>query len=175
MTEIPLTQGKVAIIDDHNIDLILRHTWCAHRHGKKFYAVTNYRNPETGKIISLYMHRLIKGVNDRFTLVDHRDNCGLNNQEHNLRSCTQAQNLANRGTTRISTSGFKGVTWDKARNKWKTAITSNGKMVNLGRFDNIEDAAKAWDTAAIIHHKEFAFLNFPLQSQTNLNHENQAT
>ena len=48
--------------------------------------------------------------------------------------------------TKISiknTSGTKGVDFDKFSNKWRAAITLNGKYYNLGRFENKEDAIKA--------------------------------
>lgn len=40
-------------------------------------------------------------------------------------------------------SGYKGVCWDKTRKKWVADITSQGKRIRLGRFDNLEDAIKA--------------------------------
>ena len=39
-------------------------------------------------------------------------------------------------------SGYKGVYWDKNRKKWVADITSQGKRIRLGRFDNLEDAIK---------------------------------
>lgn len=40
-------------------------------------------------------------------------------------------------------SGYKGVCWDKCRNKWCADIRIQGKRFRLGRFDNIEDAVRA--------------------------------
>lgn len=40
-------------------------------------------------------------------------------------------------------SGYKGIYWDKHRNKWCADICSQGKRIRLGRFDTIEDALKA--------------------------------
>ena len=39
-------------------------------------------------------------------------------------------------------SGFKGITWGKETNKWKSQIRGNGKNKNLGRVNNIQDAVK---------------------------------
>ena len=33
--------------------------------------------------------------------------------------------------------GFKGITWGKETNKWKSQIRGNGKIKSFGRFDNI--------------------------------------
>ena len=39
--EIPLTQGKFAIIDDDDFDIVNKHKWCAVKDGGTFYARTN--------------------------------------------------------------------------------------------------------------------------------------
>lgn len=44
---------------------------------------------------------------------------------------------------RSNTSGITGVTWDKAKEKWRAQIVFKGKTYNLGRYDNKEDAAEA--------------------------------
>jgi hypothetical protein len=58
-----------------------------------------------------------------------------------------------------NTSGFKGVTWDKSRSKWKAHIHIERKIKNLGRFDSPEEAAIAYNEAALKYFGEFAFLN----------------
>ena len=46
----------------------------------------------------------------------------------------------NKGTQKRNTSGHKGVSWDKSKNKWYSYITVNYKLINLGRFDILEYA-----------------------------------
>lgn len=46
-----------------------------------------------------------------------------------------------------NTSGIKGVTWDKARQKWVAQIEFQGKRYNLGRFVYKEDAREAREIA----------------------------
>ncbi len=43
-----------------------------------------------------------------------------------------------------NTSGFKGVLWDKQRNKWLARYRKDGKLYVIGRFRNIDDAARAY-------------------------------
>ena len=53
------------------------------------------------------------------------------------------QNCYNRSLSTRNTSGIKGVSWDKDRQKWRAIILFKGKKISLGRYDNFEDAKKA--------------------------------
>lgn len=44
-------------------------------------------------------------------------------------------------------SGYNGVCYDKARNKWKAYIHIKDKIVNLGRFNTIVEAVNAREKA----------------------------
>ena len=87
--------------------------------------------------------------------IDHINGLRDDNRFDNLRVATNSQNQANAFWT-TNTSGFKGVTWQPSRNKWYAQIRVNGVAKNLGRFDNIVDAAKAYRRAAIEAWGEFA-------------------
>lgn len=92
--------------------------------------------------------------------VDHRDGDRTNDRLSNLREATRAQNQQNkRGHGR--TSQFKGVYFSRRDDRWRAAITSNGRMMRLGSFTTEADAAKAYDRAAAEANGEFARLNFP--------------
>lgn len=58
-------------------------------------------------------------------------------------------------------SRFKGVSWDRARRKWRATIQVDGRKAELGRYENEADAARAYDDAARIAHGDRARLNFP--------------
>lgn len=81
------------------------------------------------------------------------------NPEH-LRLATVADNIRYQKLHKNNTSGFKGVSWYKGRNKWYSYITVNRKKIHLGYFDDVLDAARAYDDAALKYFKEFAKLNF---------------
>lgn len=92
-------------------------------------------------------------------LIDHRDGNGLNNLPSNLRIATSTENSRNRRKNSNNQSGYKGVCW--CARKWRAAIRVNGKLKHLGYFENVTDAALAYDVAAIHYFGEFAHLNFP--------------
>lgn len=107
------------------------------------------------------MERILDGPIPRGREVDHRNLNRLDNRRSNLRMATRQQNSAN--CSRKSASRFRGVTWDKARGKWAAGVKIDYVRHNLGRFDNEEDAARAYDAAARVAFGEFARLNFPCE------------
>jgi hypothetical protein len=60
---------------------------------------------------------------------------------------------------RNNTSGYKGVSWNKRKGKWRATITVNRKPLFLGYFGTPEEAAGAYDQAAIRHFGEYAVTN----------------
>ena len=162
MKEIQLTQGKVTRVDDADFAILNQHKWSADRHKHTFYAVCAIR--ENGKRKTLRMHCAILGQSK----VDHEDGDGLNNQRYNLRPANKRQNAANTAKQFGTTSQYRGV--DRSQSGWRAQITADGKRIHLGRFalDQEINAAKAYDTAAILHHGKFARLNFPVDNVAGL-------
>ena len=87
--------------------------------------------------------------------IDHINNNTLDNRFVNLREADHQQNGYNKKLQANNTSGVKGVYWDKSRCKWMARLNINGRMVNLGRFANIEDAVKKIMEEREKHHGEF--------------------
>jgi hypothetical protein len=154
MKEIQLTQGRIALIDDEDYDLVRRYSWCGVISGRNFYAQAAC--PINGQV---KMHRLIMGCSkDDGKIVDHIDHNTLNNQKANLRVCTQRQNVYN--STNPNKSGFRGVQLLPS-GRYRAQIKNiEGKFIQLGVYDNPEDAARAYDIKAIELQGEFATTNF---------------
>jgi hypothetical protein len=91
--------------------------------------------------------------------VDHKDNNPLNNQRYNLRIATAALNSSNRKINCNNTSGYKGVTYERKRFKYKSAIRVNGSKIHLGYFNTAIEAGKKYNEAAIRYFGDFANLN----------------
>lgn len=167
MREIELTQGFVAFVDDEDFDWLSQwkwHVWIDERHDSP-YAIRNTYN--AGVEGTAKMHRVIMG--DPVGLVDHVNREGLDNQRHNLRVVTVSQNAHNRKRNSNNTSGYKGVGWRKDLGKWTAIIGVDGRRLFLGFFTHREEAARAYDAAAVEHVGEHATLNFPVGSDDPAN------
>lgn len=96
-------------------------------------------------------------------MCDHKNRNKLDNRRSNLRICTSSQNHQNsraRAKRAKIHSRFKGVCWDKENNKWRVGLRLNYKAVDVGRFTDEIEAAKAYDEAARKAFGEFALTNF---------------
>ncbi len=145
-----------AIVDDKDFIRINSHKWCPRVKKDTVYAVrTDY---SVVPPVEVRMHREV--LRDCCAPhVDHRDSNGLNNQRHNLRPCRPWQNAGNMKLPRNNTSGYKGVGWDKQKNKWRTRLFTRSGSVSLGHYFCIIKAAKAYNKAAIEYFGEFANTN----------------
>ena len=77
--------------------------------------------------------------------VDHRNGNGKDDRWCNLRDVSHAVNQQNqRIPSSNNTSGYLGVTWDKAKGKWLAQIKVRNRNVGLGRFSNAEQASFAY-------------------------------
>lgn len=155
--QIPLTQGKYALVDDDVYEWASKYKWHAWRHRSTLYALRATGKSPHQKIMR--MHREIMNAPSG-VMVDHINGDGLDNRRENLRLATNAENLRNRGRTANNTSGYKGVCWFDDRGKWSARIKVTNKTIYLGYFDTAEAAAIAYDRAAREHHGEFAKTNF---------------
>jgi hypothetical protein len=164
MIEIPLTQGKAAIIDDQDIHLVEGRTWHAWRvemkSGELWYAVSS----ATTRLPRLLMHRVILDPPPHL-LTDHIDGNGLNNQRYNLRAATKAQQSMNSRATDYpgKTSRYKGVIWmtDKrmsAGGSWAAQINICGHPITRSAPSEVA-AAAFYNELAMQHFGEFARLN----------------
>jgi hypothetical protein len=153
MKKIQLTKGFTALVSDD-----CAHTgvnWSAWKHRRGYwYAVREVRRAGARRVI--YLHREVVGAT-RGQIVDHINGDTLDNRAENLRICTNAENLRNRGKTKANKSGYKGVY--KNKTGWVAQITVNFKCTHLGTFETAALAGAAYDAAARRVHGAFAKTN----------------
>ena len=80
--------------------------------------------------------------------IDHEDHDGTNNVLSNLKETTHQNNCRNRKLSKNSKTGVMGVGLDKNSMRYYARIKVNGRLINLGRFNTLEEAAEARRIAA---------------------------
>lgn len=159
MSEIPLTKGKFAIVDDEDFEELSKYTWQCSTIG---YATrTKYKGLKNGKEVSdgFLMHRQIMGAK-KGQIVDHINRNKLDNRKENLRFVTKAQNSWN-NDAKIGKSGYKGV-WrcnTKHKERWFAIVTLNRKRYSAGSHDTPEQAYEAWKKKALELRGELVGIN----------------
>jgi hypothetical protein len=173
MIEIPLVGDRytdrwpVVLVDDADAEIVRQYKWhisyyaptaAPPRRGRGPYAVTTLKPKQPGGSPgSLGMHSFITG----YTLTDHIDHNGLNNQRANLRPATEFQNRGNALPQLRGSSQYKGVFWSKTRRKWIAQIGIRRRSTHIGSYCDEREAAMAYDRAAREYFGEYAYLNFP--------------
>lgn len=158
---VPLSQGKVAVIDFAD-RWVLKYNWSAVNCGKSgrelWYAQAYVPDGFNGQKNGVRMHRLIIGALPG-QQCDHKSGDGLDNRRDNLRVASPSRNCQNKrkSPTAIS-SKFKGVTIS-GKIKRQARIMVGGKRLHLGTFNSDEEAARAYDEAAIRYYGQFAKTN----------------
>jgi hypothetical protein len=125
--EVPLTQGKFALVDNEDYPLVMKYKW-------HFSKSTGYAYC---KRLRKAMHQLILPT-PRHLIADHIDNDGLNNTKANLRQVTASENGHNRKDKNV------GVNWDSKRNRWRVRIKINYKDTHIGFFRYENNALEAY-------------------------------
>lgn len=162
--EIPLTHGKVALIDAEDLETVKDYVWKASRHQNmetgqvRWYAYTIIKRRHHR------MHRIILKTNP-LDEVDHKNHDGLDNRRENLRLITKRQNQQNaRKRGGEAHSQYKGVSYfrpsySRTNNPWIAYIIVDGKKKHLGCFATEASAAKAYNDAALLWFGDYASLN----------------
>lgn len=87
-------------------------------------------------------HRLIwiyhNGTNPNY--IDHINGETFDNRIENLRDCNLNQNLFNKKKNKNNSSGIKGISWSKQKNRWRARILFERKEIHIGYFSDIKKA-----------------------------------
>lgn len=162
MKTIQLTRGYSTLVDDEDYDTLMTNSWCFWPCRTKTildrgYAGRNGHKNEDSRCI--LMHRVIMNA-QKGEEVDHIDGDRLNNQKVNLRLCSHKQNSRNQNPKQGSS--LKGVFFveGKGARPWRAYISMGvGTKRHIGYYPTRNEAADAYNNAAITKFGEFANLN----------------
>ena len=160
MILVPLTQEKVALIDDADAECVLVHKWCAKRDGHTFYAMRKTKRVLGGRTV--YMHSILMPMPQAGHSIDHINGNGLDNRRCNLRYATKQQQNFN-ARPHGGRSVYKGVSWEDRvaagrASCWLAQIQINGKSIKRRARSELE-AAALYNILAREHFGEYARLN----------------
>lgn len=166
---VPTTKNMFAIVDAIDAPEVLKFNWTASKSKTDLtYYAAAHVTVAKNKYSTVPLHKFIA---QRMGLavhkvIDHENRDSLDCRRHNLREALGSANRANSKLAASNKSGFKGVSWDKQTNKWRVGITYKRKFINLGRYEDINQAANVYDKAAIKYFGNFALTNEAIKQQT---------
>lgn len=155
MKIINLIHGKSTMVDDEDYELLTTQR-C------KVILRSSITGTYHAQFKGVRLHRYLMNLTkDDKCLVDHIDGNPLNNQKSNLRICNNSENSRNSKKAKNNTSGYKGVFFenDNKKKRYKVCISINNKRKHVGRYETANEAAIAYNDAAIKYYGEFARLN----------------
>lgn len=156
--EIPLTKGKVALVDDEDFARVNQFKWHAIcPKNRAWYAAHSSRDESNWKKRHIiYLHRFLMNP-AKGQVIDHINGNGLDCRRSNMRICSIQEN--NRNSRPRRTSQLKGLFFDKRTKTWRARIKDNGTSIFIGTFVTEKDAALAYNAKAKELFGEFARLN----------------
>lgn len=154
------------LIDEEDYNRIKKYHWTVAFKPdiNNFYIKCHPKSSKSSQRTTEKLHRFIMNAPEG-SHVDHINHNTLDNRKSNLRICTHEENCRNKQKRKKDkrdnsmSSKYKGVCFRDDSNKFRATISFNKKRISLGCYENEEDAAKAYNEAAIKYHGEFAVLN----------------
>jgi hypothetical protein len=144
---------EMAIVDDEDYERVSKHSWCGVVGRNTVYAQTRIKGE------SIYLHRFVMQSVKFGPKIDHKNGNGLDCRKSNLRVATDRQQMGN-SKHQVGASGYRGV-WMHPNGRFRAHISIDNTLTHLGYYDTAEEAAQAYDRAALAHFGVFATLNIP--------------
>lgn len=158
---VTLTRDYVALIDEADWPLVSQFSWRAHQARSNVYARHDTPKNADGRREVIYLHRLLVDAKPGW-VVDHRNRHSLDCRRSNLRIAGFDQNTQN--AEFFNSTGFRGVSVEHGR--YRARIKHGGVSRSLGMYDTPEQAARAYDAAALERFGPYAWTNFEFERST---------
>lgn len=144
------------LVDKEDEELLIQHFSSVRKQAyprTAVRAVDLWFGKENGGAVSLHRY-LMKAQPGQ--IVDHINGNPLDNRKANLRFVTAQENGMNRGSNKNKKLP-KGVMYRKANKHrpYVACIRHHGLLVHLGAYETVEQAKKAYDTAASLLFNEY--------------------
>jgi hypothetical protein len=161
----PLSSGLFTTVSDADYERLAAFKWHA-TEGRcgVFYASRSIKVTKDGRTYSRNVEMQREVVDPERSLprtskVDHINGDTLNNTRENLRIVSDSISNINRRVFKTNTSGYRGVSYERERSRWRATIKVNGKTTVIGSFRTKEEAALAYNIKAVEIHGVYACLN----------------
>lgn len=141
------------IIDDEDYERVSAIEWKPSFNG---YFISH--STVNGKQVCTHLHRFIIG-NTSVKDTDHINQNKLDNRKANLRICSRSENSYNRPKPYAASSKYKGVYWCRAVGKWAANINHRYRTIGLLYSKREDECGYAYNHAAKLLAKEFAYAN----------------
>jgi len=155
MRQIPLSQNKIAILDDDDFDRFSQYHWCyrGERNGGEGYAIRHAKDGKKKR--TEYLHRAIMnpapGLEVIFLNYDRLD-C----RRENLRIVSKQEARRHHRVRRDSDSGMKGVRFNPDGGSWSALTFRDGHCRSIGTFSNKGEASWAYEQEMKRENPDFA-------------------
>ncbi len=151
------TKGEEFYFDLEDYEKIKNYCW--HIDG-------GYLRVDLDRVNYIFMHRLVMNCPDNME-VDHIYHNKNDNRKEFLRLVTESQNCMNRGMHKNNTSGVTGVCWYTKYEKWLAFLRINRKQINLGYYDDFNEAVEVRKQAELKYFGEYRYMGNDYQEGTN--------
>ena len=157
-------------VSPEDMDLLEKHSWCIDGNG---YAIANVNGKKESlhRIVHSRMTGRPLGGYVRKDHVRHIEPNKLDCRRENIHvetGNTRNNVEVNRNTRSDNTSGISGVTWNKQRGKWQAHLAYLRKHIYLGRFDDLNVAAKVAEACIELRSTAIASEMIPLDAMKQL-------
>ena len=119
----------------------------------KYYGSIGIKVCDSWNSVENFIEDMYPSFKEGLTL-DRKDN----NKGYSKNNCRWATRKVQTRNTRLlfanNTSGYRGVSYDKSRKKWKSTITIKNNQKFIGRYNTNIEAAKAYDSYVIENNLE---------------------